>query len=493
MRSNLFQNIAGSSLGVVTDAVIGFFLTRIILHSVGDSSFGLWVLASGLLGYYGLLDLGTRNAVIRFVARHNAQKDYESLSSVVSTALAGYLALGALVLTLACVVAWQLDNLFAFTNSADLADGRELVLVLGVGAAIGFPMNAFGGTLEGMQQFVRIGIVQAGASVSRAIVVVMALRLGYGIVAVGVITVLFNVAAGCVNAAFVLRRFPELRLAFPHVKRSTLVTLASFGLVTFWIGVSNRLRFESDSLVIGNMLGLQMVAMFAIGSKIITYSSDFVTTIGSVFTPMLSHADAIGDRSMVTRMTLAGNKLESMIAFALAALLFFFGRLLIGLWVGPAYTQSYTIITILAIPMALFISHGGATRMLYGVGKHKPLAKMLLVEGVANIVLSVVLARRFGIIGVAWGTAIPLFITSVFGVPWLACRALGISYFAYWRAGQLPALVMVLPLVALFALFAVVLPKPTVGEAAVELVAGACLYAAITFKSFMQLRETFAH
>ncbi len=95
MRSNLFQNIAGSSLGVVTDAIIGFFLTRISLHSVGDSSFGLWVLASGLLGYYGLLDLGTRNAVIRFVARHNAQKDYASLSSVVSTALAGYLALGA--------------------------------------------------------------------------------------------------------------------------------------------------------------------------------------------------------------------------------------------------------------------------------------------------------------------------------------------------------------------------------------------------------------
>lgn len=112
---------------------------------------------SGLLGYYGLLDLGTRNAIIRYVARYNAQKDFDNLSKVVSTALATYVVVGAAALLVAGVVAWRLNDIFAFQNPNDLLDARKLVLILGVGAAISFPMNAFGGTLEGLQRFVWIG------------------------------------------------------------------------------------------------------------------------------------------------------------------------------------------------------------------------------------------------------------------------------------------------------------------------------------------------
>src|SRR5258707_3476711 len=130
-RASLLRNIAGNWIGVGADAVTGVVLTRIILHAVGDAPFGLWVLVSGLLGYYGLLDLGTRNGVIRYVARHNARKDFDNLSSVVSTAVAGYLAIGALVLVLSALAAWQLEHLFTFTDPVGLHDGRILVLTLG--------------------------------------------------------------------------------------------------------------------------------------------------------------------------------------------------------------------------------------------------------------------------------------------------------------------------------------------------------------------------
>jgi len=56
--------------------------------------------------------------------------------------------------------------------------------------------------------------------------------------------------------------------------------------------------------------------------------------------------------------------------------------------------------------------------------RHRTLAVVLLVEAAANLVLSVALARPYGINGVALGTAIPLFCTSVFFLPIHLCRTL---------------------------------------------------------------------
>ena len=489
MRASLLKNIAGNWLGIGADAITGLILTRLILHAVGNSAFGLWVLVSGLLGYYGLLDLGTRNGVIRYVARHNAQGDHESLSQVVSTAIAGYVAVGLAVLLLTCAAAWRLDSLLTFHTAAELRDGQTLILVLGVGAALGFPLSAFGGTLEGLQQFVRIGTVQAAASIGRAIVVVVALWLGYGIVAVGVITVAFNVAAGVANAVYVLQRFPQVRFNPTNVRRETLQTIAGFGLVTFWVGVSNRLRFESDALVIGRMIGLQMVAVFAIGTKILSYSTELVAAMASVFTPALSHADAIGDRKGVTRMTFTGNHLASLLAFPIIAVLFFYGRVLVRLWVGPSYDFAATVLAIIGIPMALYMSQFGSTRMLYGVGRHRVLAKILFTEGAANLILSILFARRYGVVGVAWGTAIPLAVTALLVLPLVACRSLDSSYIQYWSNAQLPALLLVAPLIALFAVLAFVRPDPAPIEALATLTIGMALYGSLVYKRFLRRGE----
>jgi O-antigen/teichoic acid export membrane protein len=481
---SLFRNIAGSWFGIGADAITGLILTRLILHAVGAESFGLWVLASGLLGYYGLLDMGTRNGIIRYVARHNAQKDFTSLSSVVSTALAGYLAIGAAVLVLSLSAAWRLDHLFAFHTARELYEGRVLVITLGVGAAVGFPLSAFGGTLEGLEQFVQIGVVQATASVTRAIAVVIALQLGYGIVAVGVLTVAFNVAAGLFNAVYVVRHVPQLTFARQGVRRDTLRTLAGFGLVTFWVAVANRLRFESDSFVIGRMIGLDMIAVFAIGARIIAYTTEVVAAMASVFTPALSSAHAVGDRERVASMTLTGNHLSSVLAFPFCAVLIFFGRQLISLWVGAQYEASYGVLVILCVPMSLYISQFGSTRMLYGVGQHRTLARILFAEGAANLALSIALAPRYGIRGVAMGTAIPLAATALVVLPMISCRAIGSSISRYWSTAQLPALVAVLPLVAFFALARTVWPEPGIMEALFQLAAGGALYAALVYRTF---------
>jgi O-antigen/teichoic acid export membrane protein len=102
------------------------------------------------------------------------------------------------------------------------------------------------------------------------------------------------------------------------------------------------------------------------------------------------------------------------------------GKSIIEAWVGPRYVSSYLVLLILLIPSALYMSQSTSNRILFGMSLHKSLAYVVLLEGLANVILSIALIRPLGIVGDAIGTAIPLLCTALFFLPRHVCRHLNI-------------------------------------------------------------------
>ena len=113
--------------------------------------------------------------------------------------------------------------------------------------------------------------------------------------------------------------------------------------------------------------------------------------------------------------------------------LLFLGRSFLGLWLGPEYAvKSYPTLVILAVPLSLALSQSVPVRILYGTGRLRHYAYGTIAEAVANLLLSVLLVRQFGIEGVALGTAIPNVIFNVV-VGVCVCRWLGVGLGEYLR------------------------------------------------------------
>ena len=64
---------------------------------------------------------------------------------------------------------------------------------------------------------------------------------------------------------------------------------------------------------------------------------------------------------------------------------------------------------------------------MMGIGKHRLLSKVQMGEALCNLGLSILLVRRWGIVGVAWGTTLPSLTKNFLFWPWYVYRILGIS------------------------------------------------------------------
>src|SRR5579862_996442 len=313
-----------------------------------------------------------------------------------------------------------------------------LFLLSGIGIALTFPLGVFAGALEGLQKFSWLQLSQIGITLLRGVLIVAALMNGGGLLAIGTITAAINVLSYVIFACMALYVLP-VRLKMRYVDGLVFREMAGYGVFAFAILAAEKLRFQSDAMVIGALLSATAITYFSIGARLVEYASYAVRSMSQIFTPMSSQFHATGDLVSLRRIFVGGNRAGAFIVFPLCVTLIVLGKPIIEVWVGARYVASYAVLVLLIIPRTLYLAQSTSIRILLGMGRHRILASVLLLEGGVNLLLSLLLVRRFGVVGVAWGTAIPLACTSLFFLPQHLCRVLEIPVGAFLtRAYRLP-------------------------------------------------------
>jgi O-antigen/teichoic acid export membrane protein len=436
-RLRALKNVSASWLGLGATFLAGFFLTPVVLRHVGDTAFGIWILLTTVTGYYGLLDLGLRTATIRFVARSAELNDRAELNQVVSTSFFFYLLTACAMAAVTGLILALFDVLFRVSPEWQHT-GRVILVLVGFGTALTTPLTFFTSVLEGLQKFSVTGIAQTVTVLVRTALVLAGLRQGYKIVGVAAITIGLNFVSAAVLTVMAFRVWPALRVRWRDARLSQFRKLLSYGGVGIWISVAQSIRFQFDSVVIGRMISAEAITLFSFGSRLSVYSIDVLQMMAQIFMPMASAADASGSNDRQRRLFIMSNRYSALIALPLGVIFLAIGGTIIRVWVGPAYVPAgYAVLSILTIPMTIHLMQAGSPKLLLGMARHRPLAVVLGIEAVANLALSIALVPRFGILGVAWGTAIPLAITNIFFLPGHMCRLLGVKlsdflFESYW-------------------------------------------------------------
>ncbi|HYM75117.1 MAG TPA: flippase [Candidatus Dormibacteraeota bacterium] len=446
-KNQILKNVGSSWFSLGVNVITGIFISPYILHHLGDEAFGIWVLIFSATGFYGLFDLGIRSSIIRYVARYSATGEFDELNQLVNTAMFSYTGIGIVAMIITAIASHYVNVIFRIPPEF-VTSARLLLLMVGASVSLGFPLGVFSGILEGLQRFYLLYIVNIVSTLLRAGLIVVALRRGGGLLTVALITVVLPLGNGIVNAAAAFRLL-RLRVGTRYVNRSTLRLIAGYSGTTFLIIVASRLRFKTDAMVIGTFVSASAITYFTIGSRLVDYASEVVSSLAQIFVPMSSQTQAKGDVDGLRKIFVVGNRACAFIIFPITAVLTVLGKSLIEAWMGPKYiATSYPVLLVLLYPTTLMLAQSASGRTLWGMAKHRTWAWVVLAEGVSNLVLSIILVRPYGIMGDAVGTAIPLTCSMVFFLPHHLCRLLGIKLRTYLYNAFLLPLVLCIPLVA---------------------------------------------
>jgi O-antigen/teichoic acid export membrane protein len=414
--------------GLAVNVAVGFFLTPAMLNYLGEKRFGIWTLASSLVGYFGLLEFGVGAAVFRYVPLFHGQGDSRRVSGVVSTSLAFYGCLSLLVVMLTQVLAYPIARFFGGGPEA-----AGLLRIIGLATALSLPAIVLNTATASYENFAASNFVGVFTTVLRGALLFGCMLLGYGLGAMGWATLLVGFLSLIGNFVVFKRTCADVHLSLKAVKWEELKMLLNFGSVILIVGIANALATESPKQIVAKTISLEALGLFGIPLLLIGYYRMLIITLTKVFSPRFSYLSGRTDGAEIRRLFIQGSRYMAMLAGAVAILLWVGGAPFMLLWAGkPALLRTAPALGIMVAGTFVFLSHRLGGDLLFGLGRQGQVAVLELTEAVGIVGLAIPLSLRFGIVGAALGLAIPPILVR----GWLQTKyvgnALGLSFVEYY-------------------------------------------------------------
>ncbi|MFI5214758.1 MAG: lipopolysaccharide biosynthesis protein [Gemmatimonadales bacterium] len=392
----LISGVGLTYLNMGLTTLVGLWLTRFVLRTVGQHDYGLWLVMLQLTSYLSMLDLGVVALLPRDIALIAAREEHGGAPGQLAEHVGSTLRLVLWQLPLVALAALVL----MVAVPSGLAVVRAPLMVILIAYVFAFPVRTFQAVLTGLQD---LGFVGAASMVSWAVgttLTVVLLLAGHGLSALAVAWTVTQLGTPLACLVRFGKQFPKARpKALPHLDWSAT---RSQLMRSLWVSVgqiSHVLVNASDVLVIGAVLGPAAVVPYVITGKLMAVLTNVPISIATSATPALSDLHV---REAPTRVMFALSALTQtviLVSGAMACGILAVNQEFVRLWVGTAQFGGMRLTV--AIVAAAVIRHWILTLGMaaFSFGYERRLGIVSIVESALCVGLMVLLVRTMGPIG----------------------------------------------------------------------------------------------
>jgi O-antigen/teichoic acid export membrane protein len=427
----VLKNIASNWLLQVVTVIVTYVLTPFTIYRLGHVGYGTWLLITSMTGYLLLLSLGVPMASVRYMAQYVSEEKQRELNAVIANSAGLLLLLGVASFLIGCILFAIFESAYAIPTElrAQAQVGYFLVVLYVSADFIGQLPYAI---MAAHHDFLFRNAVQASGLIVRLVLTLVLLSVRPSLVCLALIQLAAMAFEYSVMWMVVKRRYPLVKLQLRDFNTRGVRLIFSFSLFVLILAVGERLMFQSDALVIGAFLDIGQIPYYAVANSFGLYLIYFVVAIAGVVMPTATKLEAEGRRDLLEEVFLKWSKIAFSLTMMAGLFLLILGPRLVGWWLGPSFEgPSGRVLQILTIGGIVYLPvRGVALPILMGLGKPKQATIAFVISGVANVGMSILLARPLGLAGVAIGTTVPL-IGYAIALLVLACREVGVSLTRY--------------------------------------------------------------
>ena len=385
---------------------IALYMMPFVVHAIGDRWYGMWALIGTLMGYFGYLDFGLSVATQRFMAQAIGRRDDDQVVRLFTTAFVVMLMLAVLAAVATVVIALAAPLFLAHPDEVQVF--RVVLLILALNVSITLVMAPVNGLLTAHLRYDIAMYFELIKLAVRTALIIYFIGAGYSIITLAVITLGSDIGGNVMRFLYVRRAHPRVVVQRASFSMQSVRELFDYGGKTFVNQIADVLRFQVDHLVVAYFINLSAVTLYNIAGQLVSYFRMLGGQIMGVLAPLYARYQATDNREALYRTFLLTTKIASFIAVMVGGGIIVLGHAFIGIWMGSNYLGAYEVLLVLVVPAMFYFGQSPSLNLVYGLGAVGTLAKVSLAEALTNLVLSVTLAPRLGLLGVALGTAIPL-------------------------------------------------------------------------------------
>lgn len=461
-QRRFWSTTASGYIGFVTRMLLGLVLFRLMFQNFSGAEFGFWALLWSLFGYGILLDFGFGFTAQKAVAEKTATGDMVGLSRLLATIFWTFIGMALLLLVVFLLIREPFLSQMGVL-AADRGEFARAYVVFFVGLAVMFPLGLFPEILRGLQRVDIANWVGTLSTVLNFVFLYWGLTAGWSLSVLMGISVAMSAFPNLIAAVVAIRRLPGVSLLPKHFDWGTVKAQMGFSIAAYLITFSNMLMAKSDQLVISLTIGVAMVAIYQAGYKMGEMLGLFSVQLQQVLSPAAAAMHAKGDKEGLKKLLLSSSRLTFFLVtpcYLLSAVyLEPLIRLLTGMKSVPVETWWVGQVLLFAV-FSSQLTNGCSKRVLMMCGDERKLLFISVSDAVANVILSVILAFQFGVLGVALGTMIPTTLVGIFWVVPLTVNRLNIPWKTYFLHHVQGTMIPLVVFSAILAALAIWLPAP---------------------------------
>ncbi len=425
----------GVLLSVVAQAVsiiIGLLYTPIMIRALGQNEYGLYQLVQSVVNYLNLMNFGFSGAYIRYYSLAKI-KDEKEISNTNGMFLCIFS-----IISILCIIV----GMFFYFNTGifgknltprDTLIAKKLVFILVLNMAFSFPNSLFVSYMSAREMFVFQKLIGVILNILTPLFTIPLLYYGFGSIGVVLITLLLTIVRFALNAWYCFFKL-GMKISICYFNKTIFKSLMKYTFFIFLSDVVDQMNSNVDKFLLGRISGTIAVAIYSLGFNLKNYYTSVSWIVPEMFIPEVNRL-AIGkkDDEKLTKLFTSVGAVNNYIILLVLSGFFIFGKSFIRLWVGLGYEDSFYVAVVLMIAGYVPAIQTLGVNIQNAKNLHKVRSIVYFFVAVFNVISSIFLIKKYGVIGASIGTLVAVLLGNGLFMNIYYHKKVGIDVFYFWK------------------------------------------------------------
>ena len=423
-----------SYVSIIASTLVQLIYTPFLISRLGQSEYGLYSLMNSIIGYLTVLDLGFGNAIIVYTAKYRAQGKAEEEKKLHGMFKVVFSIIGCIAVVIGIILFFNVNTMFGSTMTAtELSEAKTMMLILAFNLFITFQFSIYSSIISAYEKFIFQKIMSIVNTLLKPLLMIPLLFLGYKAIAMTVVLTIANIIVLLSNYSFCRKKL-HVKTKFLGFDKELFKTILRYSIWIFLGVIVDKVNWSVDQFVLGSVAGTIAVSVYSAASTMNHLFVNLSSAINMVLLPKISKMIAKNaSNEKITDEFIKVGRIQYLIIFLMCSGLIMYGKEFFIAWVGEKFIDSYYIAMILIIPLCIPLIQNLGISIMQAKNMHKFRSVLLFCIAIANIFISIPLAKAYEGIGSAIGTSLALIIGNVIIINVYYQKKVGINVIKFWK------------------------------------------------------------